>query len=74
MIDVGGAASREGKKGACLYEGERSHIPGPLQSSKNVSIWDTRFPARWPELKACLPVAGRKCRLPYPRMGAAESY
>lgn len=62
-MKAGGATSR----GLC----------SPVKMYRSVMHLSPWFPGRWPELKARLPVAGRKCRVTsvhYTHTCAAESY
>lgn len=63
MMDVGGAASREEKQAVGLKaSGATSRgLCSPVKMYRSGMHPSLRFPARWPELKACLPVARRKC-------------
>lgn len=66
MMDLGGAASRDEKNEAVCMKasGATSQgLRGPVKMYRSGMHPSPRFPARWPELKACLPVAGRKCRV-----------
>lgn len=66
MMDLGGAASREEKNEAVCMKASGAASRGlrcPVKMYRSGMQPSPRFPARWPELKACLPVAGRKFRV-----------